>query len=191
MAWETHPWEGVLKEETFLNTRKPCHLRAFGEFWTIRGQNNWKGEGKKKKNKTQTAGLNCNSQQRNSSDPGFCQQRGGAGQGGASCKLLVSTGPECPEDNLKELTWDSNTNCGITRERRKREREREREKERENPSVKSSNLKHSLAGSQKKDWANNKGELADCRPAPPPAGGRQAGRKQPELKGEGWSRPQR
>ena len=69
---ETHPWEGVLKEETFPNTRKACHLRVCGEIWNIRGQDNWKGEGKKKKKK-QNPGLNRNYQQRNSPDPGFCQ----------------------------------------------------------------------------------------------------------------------
>ena len=37
--------------------------------------------------------------------------------------LRVRTGPECPEDNLRELMWDSNPNCGIARERKKRERE--------------------------------------------------------------------
>ena len=31
--------------------------------------------------------------------------------------LKVRTGPECPEDNLRELMWDSNPNCGIARER--------------------------------------------------------------------------
>ena len=42
--------------------------------------------------------------------------------------LGVRTGPECPEDNLRELTRESNPNCGIARERggkKKRERERE------------------------------------------------------------------
>ena len=42
--------------------------------------------------------------------------------------LRVRTGPECPEDNLRELTRESNPNCGIARERggkKKRERERE------------------------------------------------------------------
>ena len=38
--------------------------------------------------------------------------------------LGVRTGPECPEDNLRELTGDSNPNSGIDRERQK-ERERE------------------------------------------------------------------
>ena len=33
-------------------------------------------------------------------------------------------GPECPEDNLRELRGDNNPNCGIARER---EKERERE----------------------------------------------------------------
>ena len=34
--------------------------------------------------------------------------------------LRVRTGPECPEDNLKELTGDNNPNCGIARERRRK-----------------------------------------------------------------------
>ena len=31
--------------------------------------------------------------------------------------LRVRTGPECPEGNQRELTRDSNLNCGIARER--------------------------------------------------------------------------
>ena len=41
--------------------------------------------------------------------------------------LRVWTGPECPEDNLRELTRDSNPNCGIAKEEKRKERERERE----------------------------------------------------------------
>ena len=29
----------------------------------------------------------------------------------------IRTWPECPEGNLRELTWGSNLNCGIARER--------------------------------------------------------------------------
>ena len=48
------------------------------------------------------------------------------------CVLRVRTGPECPEDNLKELTRDRNPNCGIDREREIKEREREiKERQRE------------------------------------------------------------
>ena len=36
--------------------------------------------------------------------------------------LRVRTGPECPEDNLRELMCDSNPNCGIAREEKKRGR---------------------------------------------------------------------
>ena len=36
--------------------------------------------------------------------------------------LRVRTRLECPEDNLRELTWDRNPNCRIARERKKRER---------------------------------------------------------------------
>ena len=44
--------------------------------------------------------------------------------------LRVRTGPECPEDNLRELMWNSNPNCGLARERERRKRERERERKR-------------------------------------------------------------
>ena len=37
---ETHTRVGVMKEETFLNTRKPCHQQACEEFWNLRGQHN-------------------------------------------------------------------------------------------------------------------------------------------------------
>ena len=33
----------------------------------------------------------------------------------ASSVLRVRTGPECSEDNLRELTQDKNPNCGISR----------------------------------------------------------------------------
>ena len=35
--------------------------------------------------------------------------------------LRVRTRPECPEDNLMELSRDSNPNCGIARERKERD----------------------------------------------------------------------
>ena len=37
---ETHPGEGVLKEEKFPNTRKASHWQVCGEFWNLRGQHN-------------------------------------------------------------------------------------------------------------------------------------------------------
>ena len=43
-------------------------------------------------------------------------------------------GPECPEDNLRELRGDNNPNCGIARER-------ERKRETENFPMKNSNLR--------------------------------------------------
>ena len=83
------------------------------------------------------------------------------------CMLSVGTGPECPEDNLRELTWHRNPNCGIARGKTR---------ERENfPAT--AWLDH-----RTKDWVNTRGELAGC--------GR-AGRQQPELEGEGQSQLQR
>ena len=98
---ETCPWEGVMKEEKFPNTRKPSHQRVCGEFQNLRGQHN--REEKKKKKPTDYA-PNPNSQWRSSLDARVHQQRVGAEQGGAGCMLRVRTRPECPEDKLKELT---------------------------------------------------------------------------------------
>ena len=55
---ETHPGEGVVKEEKFSNTRKFSHWQVCGELWNLREQHNWKGE-----KKTEYV-CNHNSQQR-------------------------------------------------------------------------------------------------------------------------------
>ena len=47
---------------------------------------------------------NHNSQQRSNPDAHVCQQQVGAEQGGAGCMLRGRTRPECPEDDLRELT---------------------------------------------------------------------------------------
>ena len=96
---ETHPSEGVVKEEKFPNTRKPSHWRVCGEFWNLGRQHKWEG----KKEPTDYT-PNCNSQQRSSPEAPVHHQQAGAEQGGMGCMLRVRTGPECPEDNLRELT---------------------------------------------------------------------------------------
>ena len=60
--------------------------------------------------------------------------------------LRVRTRPECPEGNLRELTWGSNINCGIARER-----EGEKKRERKNYHTKSPNLRHCQAVQRTKD----------------------------------------
>ena len=109
-------WEGVVKEK-FWHSRKPSHRWVCGEFWNLRRQHNW--EGKKKKKKPTEYMPNHNRQWRSSTDAHVCHKWVGAGQGGTVCMLRVRTRPECPEDNLRELTWDSNPNCGITRKKKK------------------------------------------------------------------------
>ena len=37
----------------------------------------------------------------------------GLGREARAALLRVRTRPECPEDNLRELTWDSKPDCGI------------------------------------------------------------------------------
>ena len=41
---ETHPGEGVMKEEKFPNTRKSSHRWVCGEFWKLREQHNQEGK---------------------------------------------------------------------------------------------------------------------------------------------------
>ena len=89
--------------------------------------------------------------------------------------LRVRTGPECPEGNLRELTWDSNPNCGIAKERKKKKKQRERDRQTENYPAKSRNLRHCRAAHRTKDWANTRGELAGCGLAHPPL---EAGRQE-------------
>ena len=42
---ESHPEEGVVKEEMFPNTRKPSYQRVCREFRNLRGQHNQAGVG--------------------------------------------------------------------------------------------------------------------------------------------------
>ena len=104
LGTETHPGEGVVKVN-FPSTRKPSHRQVFEEFWNLRGKHNLEGKKIKiKKIKPTEYMPNCKCQWRNSPDACGHHQPARAGQGGTSCMLRVRTRPECPEDNLRELT---------------------------------------------------------------------------------------
>ena len=45
--------------------------------------------------------------------PAFTTSKPGLGKEAQAALLSVRTGPECPEGNLRELSWDSKPNCGI------------------------------------------------------------------------------
>ena len=82
--------------------------------------------------------------------------------------LRVRTGPECPEDNLRELPEIAAQTVGwLERERKERERELSR---------KSSNLRHSQTCSQNKELNKHQRSVSWLRTGPSPAGGREAGR---------------
>ena len=88
-----------MKEEKFPNTRKHSIGGCVGSF----GISEDNITGRKKKNPTEYT-PNCNSQQRSSPDALICHQQARTEQGGVGGMLRVRTGPECPEDNLRELT---------------------------------------------------------------------------------------
>ena len=50
--------------------------------------------------------------------PAFTTSKRGLGRESWAALLRVRTGPECPEGNLRELTWDSKLDCGITTTRK-------------------------------------------------------------------------
>ena len=54
-----------------------------------------------------------NSQQRSSADSASATSKLGLGREARAALLRVRIWPECPEGNLKELTWDSKPDCGI------------------------------------------------------------------------------
>ena len=88
--------------------------------------------------------------------------------------LKVRTGPESPEDNLRELR-EIATQTGIARERDKR-------KNRENFPMKGSNLMHELARSQNKGLNEYQKRASGLCIGPSPA--LEAGLRQPEGEGK-------
>ena len=50
--------------------------------------------------------------------PASATRKRGLGREAQAALLRVRTGPECPEGNLKELTWASKPDCGIATKRK-------------------------------------------------------------------------
>ena len=50
--------------------------------------------------------------------PAFATRKWGLGRETRAALLRVRTGPECPEGNLRELTWGSKPDCGIATRRK-------------------------------------------------------------------------
>ena len=46
--------------------------------------------------------------------PASATSKWGLGTEAQAALLRVRTRPECPKGNLRELTWDSKPDCGIT-----------------------------------------------------------------------------
>ena len=91
-----------MKEEKFPHSRKPSYRRVCGEFWNLRGQQNW--EGKKKKKKTQNTHLTTTPSREVAQMLSSTTRKQGLNREPGAPLLRVRTEPECPEDNLRELT---------------------------------------------------------------------------------------
>ena len=100
---ETRPGEGVVKEEKFPHHRKPSHRHVCGEFWNLRG--NITGRGRKKK-KTQNTCLTATASGEVAQRLLSATSKRGLGrevQAASSSVFRVTTGPECHENDLREL----------------------------------------------------------------------------------------
>ena len=98
---ETHPREGVLKEEKFPNTRKPSHWQVCGEFWNLRGQHN---QEEKRKNNPQNTHLTTTPSGELAQMLVPASSKWGLNREAQAALLRVRTGPERPEENLRKLT---------------------------------------------------------------------------------------
>ena len=54
----------------------------------------------------------------NGNRPASATSKWGLGREAWAALLRVLTGPECPEGNLRELTWDSKPDCVIATTRK-------------------------------------------------------------------------
>ena len=95
----------------------------------------------------------------------------------ASSILRVRAGSEWPEDNLREVTWASNPNCGIDREREERRRRKR--------TFPWKALTHSLAHSQNKGLSECQKRASWLSVGPSPVGDREADMWQTQLEGKG------
>ena len=100
LGTETHPWEGVVKEEKPPHGRKPSHRWVCGELWDLRGQYNREGK-KNPQNTLLTITVSSEIAQKLMSTT----SKWGLGKEAqtASLVLRLRTGPECPEDNQGAL----------------------------------------------------------------------------------------
>ena len=91
-------------KEKFPNTRKCSHQRVFGEFWNLRGQHNQEETHTHTHTHTHITSLTTtpSGEVAQTLESTSCKQ--GLNREAQAALLRVRTRPECPEDNLRELT---------------------------------------------------------------------------------------
>ena len=95
---ETHPREGVVKEEKLPNNRKPSHWQVCGEFWNLRGQHNWGGVTTHRIHALITPSGEI------AQTLTSATSKRGLNREALASLFRVRTRTECPEENLRELT---------------------------------------------------------------------------------------
>ena len=118
LGMETCPGEGVMKKEKFPHSRKPLTGVFVGSFGITEGNIIVR---EKHKNKPQNmCVIEAASREVAQMLTSTTRKWGLSREVWVAWLVLrVGTGLESPEDNLKELMWDSNPNSGIARETKK------------------------------------------------------------------------
>ena len=98
-----HPREGVIKEK-LPNNRKLSHWRVCGEFWNLRGQHSREEKTKTKTKNPQITRLTSTPSGEVAQTLASTTSKWGLNREAQAALLRVRTRPECPGDNLRELT---------------------------------------------------------------------------------------
>ena len=103
---ELHPGKGVLKKRGFQTPVNTLTSKSVVSLGTTEGNIT----GRKNKSISKTHRLRA---QQAAQMPAPATSKRGQGREAWAALLRVRTGPECPEGNLRELTWASKPDCGI------------------------------------------------------------------------------
>ena len=153
--------EGSHNRGSFQTPENPLTGGSGGSFRILEGNLT----GRKNKKNSQITCLKATLSRKVPQTPASTTSKWGQNREERAAVLRVRTGPECPEGNQRELTWDSSLNCGIAGERER----------------KLTGLNTRPAVRRTKGLSNSREEPAGGRPAHPCRGRRQRGGERGKL----------
>ena len=108
---ELHPEKGVFKKRPFQTPGNTLTAESVASLGTTEG--NIIGRKKIKLKPTDYVPTGNSPSREAAQTPAPATSKQGLGREAWAALLRVRTRPECPQDNLRELTWDSKPDCEI------------------------------------------------------------------------------